>query len=83
MSSARIPSRLAINFQQFSQFVFDLFALQAGQRTQLHSQDGLGLNLAEFEFGLIRLAWASSVVSAGPDGLNDFVNVVERGFETF
>ena len=37
--------QLGDQLHQFGQLVFDLLALQAGQRAQLHGQDGPGLNL--------------------------------------
>ena len=61
-------------------FVLDFLAFQSGQALQAHIQDGLGLPVAETEFVHQRLL-GHVAVGTGPNGGNDFVQVIQGDFQ--
>ena len=61
---------------KFFEFIFNFLALETGQALQLHLEDGLGLNLAEFE--LRHQAFTGFGCSfRGADQLDDRIDVIE------
>ena len=72
----------AIFLIEFLVFGDDLFPLQAGQALQPHVQDGLGLELGEFEFAPSACVLASSRVGGCADQLDHVVQDVEGLLET-
>ena len=64
---------------ELGELLFEPGPAEAGQRTQLHVEDVLGLRLTELERrGLERLA-RRGLVGRGPDGGDDLVDQVEAG----
>ncbi len=81
-SLARISSKFGDLLAKFVQLIDDLLPLQARQALQLHFENGLGLNLAEFELRDQTLAgFGSSLCSA--DQFDDLVDVIESFLQSF
>ena len=69
-------------FPEFLQLVFDLLAFKTGQALQLHLENGLRLNLREFELGDQAFAGLGSILGRA-DQLDDGINVIQRLAQPF